>query len=789
MKKFIDLRNPDFVVVLGFILLICILFSPVIFQGKMFGSPDSLSPKAASNILNKKAEETGEFLLWQPWIFSGMPTAEAFTNISKLYFPYYIFKLLFIPGLFIQLIHLIFCGVGGYLVGRKFNLSTISAFLVGAGFMITPFILRMIVFGHGSKMMTASYLPWIFLLTLKLFEKHRIIDMGFLAILLGFQLQRGHAQIVYYTLMFIGAYVLYQIIVAIIDTKELQSAFKGTALFLGAMVLASGMAMLVYLPSMEYAPYSVRGAGVSGGADYGYATNWSFHPKEMITFLIPSAFGFGGQTYWGHMPFTDFPNYMGVIILLLAIIGLVRRWEQVTWFFLVTSILALLISFGKHFSLVFDFFYNVFPFFSKFRVPTMILILLQFNVAILAGFGLDSLLTLRKNVIPRWIWILAGVLGFFTLVLVIGELFLKSIVSSGFTAPRTQDPRMIRAINALRWDLWYEDAWIMILFVTAFLAMIWLWIKRMVNRNLFLIGIVAVTIIDIGIVDQKIIQPSRKSGRASQLISSRVIQRYLQPDKVIKFLQEDKEGQFRIYAVGQLFNESRFKAFGIESVGGYHAAKLKVYNRFLEKTRKASTIPLMKMLNVKFLVSPQEIKHPDLAFVYQDKLLTGRGYMNVSIYKLKKNLPRAWFVQDVNHLGDQGELWRAISDPSFDPDSIAYVTEQIDISDDLGRGSVEAIKTTIHQLSIETSSDTLGFLVVSEVYFPLRWKASIDGKPAETIKANGVIRGVIVPAGEHKVEFNYDKSSFHNGIKVSLISFFISICFISYGIIKKRRGR
>ena len=96
-----------------------------------------------------------------------------------------------------------------------------------------------------------------------------------------------------------------------------------------ACLIGVGISLIILLPAMEYTPFSIRGGSASGGSDYNYATGWSFHPKEIMTFFIPSAFGFGGQPYWGYMPFTDYPNYMGIIILLLAMIGLIHKRELI----------------------------------------------------------------------------------------------------------------------------------------------------------------------------------------------------------------------------------------------------------------------------------------------------------------------------------------------------------------------------------------------------------------------------------------------------------------------------
>ncbi|MEE1574317.1 MAG: hypothetical protein V1257_12075, partial [Candidatus Neomarinimicrobiota bacterium] len=190
------------------LIIITVLFEPVIFGGKTFGSPDSLSPKAIGIALNELSDASGELPQWQPWVFSGMPTAEAFTSLSKLYFPEYLFKLFFLSGMMIQLLHLLFAGIGGFLLLRHFKCSEWAAVLGAVSFMITPYMVTMVVFGHGSQMMTAAYIPWILWFTVRLWQNSSTWNMGWLALLLGFQLQRAHAQIAYYTWMLIGAYSL-----------------------------------------------------------------------------------------------------------------------------------------------------------------------------------------------------------------------------------------------------------------------------------------------------------------------------------------------------------------------------------------------------------------------------------------------------------------------------------------------------------------------------------------------------------------------------------------------------
>ena len=778
-EKIFNRRNLT--IILGLIILVLVLFYPIVFSGKTFGSPDSLNPRGASIILQEMNKLDNEFPLWQPWIFSGMPTADAFTFISSLYFPNYILNLFFLSSNLTQLLHLLFAGIGSYLLLRFIGLSCLSAFLGGSAFMITPFMITMIVFGHGSQMMTAAYIPWIMMFTMKLFRNPNLINIGILAILMGFQLQRAHVQIAYYTWMLIGTYVLITFILNIKDKKSKDKPLISLGAFTFSAILAIAIALVIYLPSLEYTPFSVRG-GSGGGADYNYATSWSFSPKELLTFFIPSALGFGGQTYWGDMPFTDYPNYMGIITLLLAIIGFVYKRDRFMWFLFTTSLLAIFISFGKNLAIIYDLFYSFFPFFNKFRVPAMILILVQFNTCIMAAIGMDHLISINKNKLPNWFWPSTGVLIFLLLILSFGESILKDLVSSGFTQPRTQDPRLVQAINSLRWDMWYKDAWALLFYLSTTMSLIWCFIFNKVSTRTFSMAILLLLVLDVIIVDNKIIQPKKESGRSSQLLNNSIVDRYFQHDQISKILSSDKNELFRVYPAGQLFGETRLRAFGIESIGGYHPAKLNVYNNFLKNTNNASTLALMGMLNVKYFLTTQSINYPGLIEIKQARMKSGRGNIPVSLYRLENYQKRAWFARNIEVYPEIDFPWEKIKSQSYDPQKVAFVSQNdISINTTFSMGEINSINNSLHKLEIETESDSTSFLIVSEVFYPLRWKATIDGEQIEYYKTNGVIRGLIIPKGRHKIVFNYDRSSFNKGVLISLSSFFLTIGMIIFG--------
>ena len=254
-----------------------------------------------------------------------MPTVEAFSYLSRLYYPNVFFDLFHTDGIVLQLIHLAFAGFGVFLFLREYRLATLPAFFGGAVFMLNPYMTAMLVHGHGSQLMTAAYMPWMLWATMRLIDRGKLPDAGTLALVAGFQLQRSHVQIAYYSWMLtlLLAFCLFffrrdsskttlcssvsPLLACGGDEGRHKGTFNTLRLFsLLLLALGCGVAMsaAIYLPASKYAAYSVRGMAAQGGASsWEYATLWSMHPLELFTFLLPGAFGFGGVTYWGFMPF------------------------------------------------------------------------------------------------------------------------------------------------------------------------------------------------------------------------------------------------------------------------------------------------------------------------------------------------------------------------------------------------------------------------------------------------------------------------------------------------------
>jgi hypothetical protein len=666
-----------------YIFSVIFLFFDVIVLNQTFASGDTFNPYAIHHILDQARQQLSEWPQWQPWIFSGMPSIEAFTYVNLLYLPSYLLDLIGVADLNIQFIHLIFSGVGMLLLVNKLISNKKISFIIGLLWMFNPFLITMIVYGHGSQMMTAAYLPWTLYFLHNLKSDQSIFNLLIFSLFFGFQLQRAHVQIAYYACMLLGSYFIF----SFFKNRNKKYLF----FFIAGCFVAFMLAAHIYLPSLDYRSVSIRSSAIGS---FDYATNWSMHPKELITYVLPHFYGFGGSTYTGYMPFTDYPNYVGLMVLIIAFFSL-KKFKNERVFFWIILLFSILLSFGKYFEDFYKIFYNYLPFFSSFRVPSMILIISNFCLYILCAFGLKDLLNIFKNKFSN--------------------------------------------------------------------------INTELVMNIFLI----ISLMDIYRIDSQIIDPQPASGRQTQIISNYDFDRIFEEDETIIFLQENL-GLNRIYPAGSIFTDPKFKYYGIESVGGYHPAKFGHYTDLMKNSNNLLSIPVMQMLNVKYIISPIEINHSMLKFVKSTAFNSVNGNMNVFIYSLKNSAPRAWFVRDV--ISEDNNIYNYLNANAFNPLKTAVVKDIESKRYQVGK--VINTEWGMHEIMVEYESADSGILILSEIFYPSRWKAYIDNKEVKIFKANGVLRAVNVEAGNNKVIFKYDNSLFEILLKISnmfmvLISLYI----------------
>ncbi len=807
--------------------MLVLFFWTALFEGKVFLVPDNTASLSLTTFI-KEAEAEGVFPLWIPYIFSGMPSYGSLFTSGERTFDFLnqlwglILKVLSSPSANDTsdwaIIYFFIYGAGIYTLLRIKQCNPTQALIAALGGTFATLSLVWISVGHNTKMVAISMLPFTFVLLERLRTeqdlKKNILNIGLLAFVLNLQARSTHVQMIYYSYLAVGVYFLFELGSTLMRKESVQHWGRSVSGFALAVLIGLMMSADTYLSVLEYTPYSIRGAAsitetvpelaplpaspedaakraqkkpVGTGLDYDYATNWSFGVSEVITFFFPSYFGYGNSTYWGPQPFTACPQFFGTTILALALLGLFYyRRDHFVQALAVIGFLALLISFGKYFPILFDPLFNFLPFFNKFRAPSMILILLQTSACILAGFGLKAIYDIRQSGDKTALKAVgygaaAAAAMFLVSVLTLSgykQTYLKSFAESARGKMLiSQNPGFQNVIERISdqvglWNMVQTDMILSLFFLAVIAVAAYLFTHRRLSPILLTPILVVVVVLDLWRADTKLLEDLKESVAQQQ---------FFEKPLFIDALQQDKT-KFRV-ATYDFGKEANWLAYyKIETVGGYSGAKMRLYQDLIEVAGMGVTEspmffinPVMNdLLNIKYLLSNRALSVAGFKFA-SDK--------GGAIMERENPTPRAWFVKSVEKQS-AGDIMKAIVGQTFNPREKAFVEKDISNIEaaDSTAARVDIIGSGIHHLDLKVTATGQNFLFVSEIYYPPGWKCLIDGVETEIYKTNYAFRGVVVPKGTHDVKFVFESRAFAIGKLLSILANLLVVGMVAFGI-------
>ncbi len=746
-------------------LVLSIVFFEIAWQRQVFLAADYEAPSAFA-AAGRGALATGEYPLWNPYLFLGMP------SFSSLMFTPWVFppsellralgRLPFVPPLGWLLFYFAAAAYGVFVLLRSLRCSFWPALLAGLAFMLTPHLVSMGVFGHGSKLASVAFLPWLLWAAMRLRRSSaRLAWIAILSTLIGLQLLRGHPQIAFYGLMMLALFAVVEIVAAARAPAERGVALRFGAEMTGAVGLGFGLAAVLLLPVRGYAPESIRGRTTSGGASYEFATGWSQSPGEVATFALPSASGFGEGTYVGSMPFTNFPHYLGQATLLFGACAFLFLRGRLLVFLALVLLFALAVSFGKNAPLLYDLLYHHLPYFNKFRVPIMILVLFQLCASIAAGLGLAALLGetpldlgRRRATTTRAVRALGIAAAVAAMLLLVGGL-----ARSGAIAQRVvRSPRLPAearpAYAELAREMVQHDGLRVAVVLLLQAGVVIAWTRRRLPADAAGALMMALVVFDLAFVDRRMVHPERTwAGLESRVGPPRTAAS--EASSLLRFLREhpaDAPAPTRILPLGPLFGSNEWMAHGVASVGGYHPAKPTRMQTLLEAGDMLTSRGVLDLLAVQYLVAPQALDGgPAPVYAGAD------GY----VYTNPSALPRAWVlgrwrpsegancVQALAALDPRAEVLLEVA-PQTAP--VAEAT-----------GTARIVRFAANRVELEVESSAAAVLVLSEAYHP-NWRARVDGVARPVLAANCLLRAVSVPAGTAHVVFEFVDPALRAGL-------------------------
>jgi hypothetical protein len=808
-------------------LVVAFAYFPDVIQGKKLNQHDVQTYKGSAKEILDYKEKTGEHSLWTNSLFGGMPSYMvanyAPSNINKYIYDVIDFNHKIRPVSFIFL-----ALIGFFIALLLFEVNPWLSIAGAFAFAFSSYFLIIIEAGHITKVIALGFMPPIIAGVYYAYNKKALIGTIVLMVFLAMQLLVNHLQITYYTLLIILIYLIFEL-VKTLRKKTFKSFIKTSLLlFVGALIAVStNFSQLV--TAYDYGKDSTRGKSEltidknnqTSGLDKDYATDWSYGKLETLNLLIPNLVGgasmgeltensemykelkkMGVQnpkkiiermpTYWGPQPFTSGPVYLGAIIVFLFVFGLFLVKGNLKWWLLSVTVFSILLAWGKNFMFLTDFFLDYFPGYNKFRTVSMILVIAQFSVPILAILSIKNMMDKKvsKAEIYKALKWAGGIVGGIVIILLInpGILSFKGEDDAGLFRQMfglNNDPQYDHIINTFtsaiesdRASIFRADALRTLIFIAFSVALIWLFAAEKLKQNGLIAALGILILVDLWAVDKRYLN-------SDDFVSARVEKVPFAESFADNFILKDKETYFRVLNLTvSTFNDASTSYFH-KSVGGYHGAKMKRYQELITYVMSEELGKLYNAINVSNTETELYASLMNLPVI--NMLNTKYFILNPDMLPMTNQyrLGNAWFVNNIKEVNNADEEISALR--NFDPAQSAIIDKKFrNQFFKFRKDSMAVIELTSYapnKLTYRSESESDQLAVFSEIYYSKGWKAYIDGKETDHMRANYILRAMKIPAGEHSIEFKFEPRIWKIGNSVSLIGSLIFVVFIIGGIL------
>lgn len=790
---------PYLAAVLLFIIITFAFFSPML-EGKHIFQSDIAQFLGMSKEIVDFRTNTGQEPLWTNSMFGGMPAYQISTNYQANLIGF--LDKVFTLGLPhpANLVFLYFIGFFFLLLVMKVDpwLSIAGAI----GFAFSSFFIIIIDVGHNSQAHAIGYMAPVLAGFILTFRKKYIVGGLISAVFLSLELKANHPQITYYFVMLAILLGISELIQAI-RQKTIRPYFMAV----GVIFIAAGFALATNITSLwatyEYGNYTIRGkseltsnkANRTSGLDKDYATQWSYGVGETMTLLIPNFYGGTDQKlginsntakalrannvpeenvtqfvdqhlpmYWGAQPFTAGPVYVGAIIFFLFILGLLIVKGPLKWWLLVATILSICLSWGHNFMALTNFFFSYLPGYNKFRSVTMILVIAEFAIPLLGMLALKEFFESKmppKEMVKK-LFIAVGITGGIALIFaLVPNMFLNFTgASDAARAKQSGLPEwLMLGIREDRQSLLQMDAWRTLVFIILAGVVMYAVLFNKIRKQYGYLILGALILIDMYPIAKRYLNDTSFRSRSE-------IATPYQPTPADDQILQDKTPDYRVLNLSvNTFNDASTSYFH-KSLGGYHGAKLRRYQELIDegiqkdiqifaRNMNTDSTNVVNMLNTKYLIILDNNHQP-------------------AVFPNHNALGNAWFVKDFKMADNADAELEAVK--TFNPKKTAIINKKF--ADDLKGFSPRRDTMDMIRMEHYAPNDLLynykikssGLAVFSEIYYAKGWNAYVDGKLTPHFQTDYVLRGMILPAGEHKVEFKFEPKVYTIGEKISLIS-------------------
>jgi len=796
---------------LGFLFIIpFILFFSSTLGGQQYMGHDAIQWRAGAESIIEYNETHDDVAHWASNMFSGMPA----TTIShppqawnldtllkkgfRFLYPALEYWVLF-GGAYVMLLLMGFRPLTAVFGSVAIGLSTYIPIIIGAG--------------HNAKFFAYIYIPWIYVgyLLMTRSKINRWLAFFAFCLALTLHLRAYHPQVTYFFLFPLGTLFIADAVRAY-KNSTFTAFSKHTGLLTIAAVLSLLITIQLYWSTSEYSEYSTRGGSEienTEGLSQNYAFAWSQGFGELLTLAIPGSYGgSSSDAYWGPKSVTSGPHYMGSLVFLFFIIGLLKSKHKLKWMFLGPGIATLLFSLGENFLLLNQLMFDYFPLFDKFRAPEMWLMTTVFCFGVVSVMGLDwtfeqiNMIRGRRGKQPgNWkqALMIAGGAG----LLLAGVGFaglsyekpgerqqLAQQIAQQNQVP-VDDPRVSQTVNRFinnelipqREEMARADSLRFLFLIVIGVALIWFAGERKISAATAVVVLCILLAADMILVDKRYLNESALVD--GSLSREDVVER--QEREIDRFIETNSahENGWSYRTLPLLDNpfNNAVPAYFYPSIGGYSGAKLGYYQDLLDAAvfsgPNGINSGVLEMLNVKYISARGSVQLPGFETAYSDQ--QGIVIENLNV------LPKAWFVDTIETMMSETDVLQRISG-EFEADSIAFTSTPIttDVSSDTTSSAV-ITEYGPNKISIDLSRSEPGFLVLGEIWYPPGWTATLNGEETDIIRTNYVLRGFEVPAGDHQLVLTLEPEWYAAGYWLGRLGTFALFGTGLFGLVLYRR--
>jgi hypothetical protein len=784
---------PDVLAVVLFIVLAFAYFFPADIEGRILYRHDASAGRGAGQEGIEYLQKTGERSRWTNALFSGMPTyqtAPSYHSTDKLGQAINAWHLWLPENVWYVFAYLL----GFYLLLRAFDFRQYLAALGSILWAFSTYFLIIIAAGHIWKVWALAYLPPMIAGLVLAYRGKYFTGFMVTAIFTAFEINANHVQMTYYY----GFIIVFLVIAWFVEAaREGQMArwLKATGVSLAAVAIGVCLNLSNLYHTWQYGQESMRGKSelvkqnsanqTSSGLERDYITQWSYGIGETWTLLVPNTKGGASMPlsrnetamekadnnfltlydqigqYWGEQPGTSGPVYVGAFVVFLFILGLFIVKGPVKWALVAATVLSIMLSWGKNFMGLTDFFLDYVPMYAKFRTVASILVIAEFTIPLLAMLALKKFLEEPELIKPRMKYVGISFLltgGIALLFSMMPSMFFSSFISTSELQalqglPGEYLQPVMTNLTEMRQHMFTSDAlrsfYIILVGTGILLAVAFGKLKKEYAVAIILV----LCLVDLWTVNKRYLNDEMfvpKSEREAP-------QQMTQTDEQIL---HDKSLDYRVLNLASnTFNENETSYYH-KSIGGYHAAKLRRYQEMIEQyispemqglseavalaggdmtqVKGDSIFPVLNMLNTKYIIFPLQ------------------GGQTVPLQN-PYTYGNAWFVDKIQYVQNANEEMDGIGKIDLRHEAVADAKFKEQLGEAIEQDTASIVTITAYepnQLKYDVNSGKGGVIVFSEIYYP-GWTATIDGEPAELGRVNYILRALNVKPGKHEVVLSF----------------------------------